>query len=96
MRSKTKLTKDRFGKEGLFKICLDFLLEPNNVRICYVYETHEVEFIMLRRCLLDFTARILRSVMLNILTKSSIKHYFLDISLLKYYMYQAWESSLCR
>ena len=48
MRSKTKLTKGRFGKKVLFKKCLYFLLEPNNVRICYVYETHEVEFIILR------------------------------------------------
>ena len=48
MRRKTKLTKERFGKKALFKTVLDFLLESKNVRISYVCETHEVEFIMLR------------------------------------------------
>ena len=48
MRRKTKLTKEGFGKKALFKTALDFLLEPKNVRISYVCETHEVEFIMLR------------------------------------------------
>ena len=48
VRRKTKLTKERFGKKALFKTVLDFLLEPKNVRISYVCETHEVEFIMLR------------------------------------------------
>ena len=48
MRRKTKLTKERFGKKALFKTVLDFLLEPKNVRISYVCETQEVEFIMHR------------------------------------------------
>ena len=48
IRRKKKLTKERFGKKALFKTVLDFLLEPKNVRISYVCETHEVEFIMLR------------------------------------------------
>ena len=48
VRRKTKLTKERFGKKALFKTVLDFLLEPKNVRISYVCETHEVEFIMLK------------------------------------------------
>ena len=48
MRRKTNLTKERFGKKALFKTVLDFLLEPKNVRISYVCETHEVEFIMLK------------------------------------------------
>ena len=48
MRRKTKLTKERFGKKALFKKIIDCLLEPKNVRISYVCETHEVEFIMLR------------------------------------------------
>ena len=48
MRRKTKLTKERFRKKALFKTVLDFLLEPKNVRISYVCETHEVEFIMLK------------------------------------------------
>ena len=53
----------------------------------------------LDRCLFDFTARILRSAMLKILkvlrfkTKSSIKKYFLDISLLEHDIYRALESS---
>ena len=46
--SKTKLTKGRFGKKTLIKTVLDFLLEVKNVRISYVYKTHEVEFVMLR------------------------------------------------
>ena len=48
VRRKTTLTKERFGKKALFKTVLDFLLEPKNVRISYVCETHEVEFIMLK------------------------------------------------
>ena len=48
MRRKTKLTEGRFGKKALFKTVLDFLVEPKNVRISYVCETHEVEFIMPR------------------------------------------------
>ena len=48
MRRKTKLTKERFEKKALFKTVLDFLLKPKNVRISYVCETHEVEFIMLK------------------------------------------------
>ena len=42
------MTRERFGKKALFKTVLDFLLEPKNVRISYVCETHEVEFIMLK------------------------------------------------
>ena len=42
------MSKERFGRKALFKTVLDFLSEPKNVRISYVYETHEVEFIMLR------------------------------------------------
>ena len=38
MRSKTKLTKERFGKKLYSKKVLDFQLEPSNVRISYVYE----------------------------------------------------------
>ena len=47
MRRKTKLTEERFGKKALFKTVLDFLVEPENVRISYVCETHEVEFVMI-------------------------------------------------
>ena len=66
--SKTKLTKGCFGKKTLIKTVLDFLLEVKNVRISYVYKTQEVELIMRRwRCLLDFTASKLRSVLLKIL-----------------------------
>ena len=43
-----RMSKERFGRKALFKTVLDFLSEPKNVRISYVYETHEVEFIMLR------------------------------------------------
>ena len=40
------MTRERFGKKALFKTVLHFLLKAKNVRISYVYETHEVEFIM--------------------------------------------------
>ena len=42
------MSKERFGRKALFKTVLDFLSEPKNVRISYVCETHEVEFIMLK------------------------------------------------
>ena len=69
------------------------------MRISYEYENYEVESSCLNRCLLDFTAGILRSVMLKILkglrfdTKYSIKQYFLDMSSLKHDIYRAMESS---
>ena len=40
IRSKTKLTEERFWKMVLFKTVLDYLLVAKNVRISYVYETH--------------------------------------------------------
>ena len=42
------MSKERFGRKALFKTFVDFLSEPKNVWISYEYETHEVEFIMLR------------------------------------------------
>ena len=67
IRSKTKLTEERFWKMVLFKTVLDYLLVAKNVRISYVYETHEEELISLDHCLFDFTAGKLRSFMLKIL-----------------------------
>ena len=45
LNEKMKLTKERFGKEALFKTVFYFLLEPKNIQISYVCETHEVEFV---------------------------------------------------
>ena len=50
--NKKKDETERFGKKALFRTVLDFLLEPKNVRISYVCETHEVEFIMRRKSLI--------------------------------------------
>ena len=46
MISKTKLAKERFRMKALFNKVLDFLLEGKNVRISFLYEAHEGEFIM--------------------------------------------------
>ena len=40
--------KKNRGREKIDKTSLDFLLEAKNVRISYLYETHQIEFIMLR------------------------------------------------
>ena len=58
-----KLAKERFVMKALFKTLLGFLSEAKNKRISYVYETHEVEIIILHRSF-DFTDRKLRSIML--------------------------------
>ena len=40
--------KKNRAREKIDKTSLDFLLEAKNVRISYLYETHQIEFIMLR------------------------------------------------
>ena len=40
--------KKNRAREKIDKTSLDFLLEAKNVRISYLYETHQIEFIMLK------------------------------------------------
>ena len=45
---KPRKRKNNRAREKIDKTSLDFLSEAKNLQISYLYETHEVEFIMLR------------------------------------------------
>ena len=45
---KSRKRKKIEREKKIDKTSLDFLLEAKNVRISYLYETHQIEFIMLR------------------------------------------------
>ena len=45
---KSRRRKKIEGEKKIDKTSLDFLLEAKNMRISYLYETHEVKFITLR------------------------------------------------